>query len=120
MYWTQLDPLQAILHYVPSPSSMNSLQIGSDVKQTSLAESTLAPASLPGERAPFSYQFFDSEKEMAKARTVFIKIMFQRTMLAVAAILAVCSIFWATMQKQPAWTLEGWIVVSVKSLAFKA
>ncbi|KJA19918.1 hypothetical protein HYPSUDRAFT_142938 [Hypholoma sublateritium FD-334 SS-4] len=90
---------------------MNSLQIGSDVKQeTSLAASTLPLASLSAERAPFSYHFFGNEKEIAKARIVFIKIMFQRTMLVVAAILAVFSIFWAAMQKQPARTLEGWIV----------
>lgn len=103
-----------------SMTTMSSEQSGSDA-HTALARkgsrddaATLPPTPPPGksERAPFSYQFLGEEKEMVEARRKFITILFQRTMLVVVSILLVFSVYWAAMQRLPARSLQGWIVVS--------
>jgi hypothetical protein len=67
-----------------------------------------SPAPSP---QPFSGQFLDKNESASKARNIYVKVLFLRTCLIIAAMFAVFSIYWGALSSVPARGLEGWIVV---------
>ncbi|KAH9485395.1 Nitrosoguanidine resistance protein SNG1 [Psilocybe cubensis] len=54
--------------------------------------------------------FWDQGPEIAKARKIYINILFQRTCLIVGAIFGIFSIYWGALWQLPARSLRGWVV----------
>lgn len=81
--------------------------------QTPLASSPTPPGPSSGivAAAPYAGQFLAQGPEIAKARKIYVNILFQRTCLIVGAIFGIFSIYWGALWQLPARSLRGWIVV---------
>lgn len=60
---------------------------------------------------PFSSQFLDTDEAAVKARYTYMRILFLRTCVIIAAMFGVFSIYWGALSSVSARPLQGWIVV---------
>ena len=85
----------------------------SDTHTTESGSQTPPLPTVPVVQQLYSMQFWDDNPEASKARWMYIKILVQRTLLAVVAIFCIFSIYWGAVWQLPARSLRGWIIVSV-------
>lgn len=92
---------------------MSSLGVEEKDSSTSVRSTIRDVSGPPSPTAikPFSRQFLDGDEVMTKARSIYIKILAQRTCFIIAAMFGVFSVYWGAVSQIPARRLEGWIVV---------